>query len=72
MEERAYFDLIRQAGFEEIRIVARHFLGPTELEEMASCPGPEFTPRPEKEDLAVVQGTVTSIKFTAAKPLPRR
>jgi hypothetical protein len=31
MEERAYFDLIRQADFEEIRIVARHFLGPTEL-----------------------------------------
>jgi hypothetical protein len=39
---------------------------------MASCPGPEFTPRPEKVDLAAVQGTVTSIKFTAAKPLPRR
>jgi arsenite methyltransferase len=72
MEERAYFDLIRQAGFEEIRIVARHFLGPTELEEMASCPGPEFTPRPEKEDLVAVQGTVTSNKFTATKPFPRR
>jgi SAM-dependent methyltransferase len=72
MEEQAYFDLILQAGFEEIRIVARHSLGPAELEEMASCPSPEFTPRPEKEDLVAVQGTVTSIKFTAAKPLPRR
>jgi arsenite methyltransferase len=72
MEEQAYFGLILQAGFEEIRIVARHFLGPTELEEMASCPSAEFTPRPEKEDLAAVQGTVTSIKFTATKPLPRR
>jgi arsenite methyltransferase len=72
MEEQAYFDLIKKAGFEEIRIVARHSLGPTELEEMASCPGPEFSPRPEKEDLAAVQGTVTSIKFTAAKPIPRR
>ena len=68
MEEQAYFDLIKKAGFEKIRIVARHSLGPTELEEMASCPGPEFAPRPEKEDLAAVQGTVTSIKFTAAKP----
>ena len=27
MEEQAYFDLILQAGFEEIRIVARHSLG---------------------------------------------
>jgi ubiquinone/menaquinone biosynthesis C-methylase UbiE len=72
MEEQAYFDLIKKAGFEKIRIVARHSLGPMELEEMASCPGPEFALRPEKEDLAVVQGTVTSIKFTATKPLPRR
>ena len=72
VEEQAYFDLIRQAGFEEIRIVARHTLGPTELEEMASCPSPEFTPCPEKEDLVAVQGTVTSIKFTAAKPFPRQ
>jgi arsenite methyltransferase len=68
MEEQAYFNLIKKAGFEKIHIVARHSLGPTELEEMASCPGPEFAPRPEKEDLAAVQGTVTSIKFTAAKP----
>ena len=72
MEEQAYLDLILQAGFEEIRIVARHTLGPTELEEMASCPSPEFTPRPEKEDLVAVQGTVMSIKFTAPKPFPRR
>jgi SAM-dependent methyltransferase len=68
MEEQAYFNLIKKAGFEKINIVARHSLGPTEPEEMASCPGPEFAPRPEKEDLAAVQGTVTSIKFTAAKP----
>ena len=72
MEERAYFDLIRQAGFEKIRIVARHSFASAELEEMASCPSPEFTPRPEKEDLVAVQGTVMSIKFTATKPLPRR
>jgi ubiquinone/menaquinone biosynthesis C-methylase UbiE len=72
MEETAYFDLIKNAGFEEIRIVAKHSLGPSELEEMASCPGPEFTPRPEREDLGAVQGTVLSIKFTAARPLPGR
>jgi arsenite methyltransferase len=69
MEEQAYLDLIGKAGFEEIHIVARHPLGPSELEEMACCPGPEFTPRPEKEDLAAVQGKVTSIKFNAVKPL---
>jgi hypothetical protein len=39
----------KKAGFEKIRSVARHSLGPTELEEMAYCPGPEFAPRPEKE-----------------------
>ncbi len=69
MEEQAYFNLIGKVGFEEIRIVARHPLEPSELEEMASCPGPEFTPCPEKEDLAAVQGKVTSIKFNAVKPL---
>ena len=69
MEEQAYLHLIGNAGFEEIRIVARHPLEPSELEEMACCPGAEFTARPEKEDLAAVQGKVTSIKFTAVKPL---
>jgi len=39
-----------------------------ELEAMACCPGEEFTPAPAKGDLAVVQGKVTSIKFTAVKP----
>jgi hypothetical protein len=72
MEEQAYFDLIGNAGFEEIRIVARHPLGPSELEEMACCPGSEFTPRSGKEDLAAVQGKVTSIKFTALKPLSQQ
>ena len=67
MEEQAYLDLVGKAGFEEIHIVARHPLEPSELEEMACCPGPEFTRRPEKEDLAAVQGKVTSIKFNAVK-----
>jgi len=38
------------------------------LTAMATCPGEEFTPAPAKEDLAVVQGNVVSIKFTAIKP----
>jgi len=42
-------------------------LTPQELEAMASCPGEEFTPATAKEDLAVVQGNVVSIKFTATK-----
>ena len=69
MEEQAYFDLIGKVGFEEIRFVARQPLGSSELEEMASCPGPEFTLQPAAEDLAAVQGKVTSIKFTTVKPL---
>jgi hypothetical protein len=35
---------------------------------MASCPGGDFTPAPASEDLAMVQGKVASIKFTAYKP----
>ncbi len=70
MEEHAYFELIKKAGFEEIQIIARHPLAPKELEEMARCPGPEFTPAQEPADLAAVQGKVTSVKFTAVKPLP--
>jgi len=39
-----------------------------ELEEMAGCPGEEFTPPAPTEDLEQVQGKVTSAKFTAIKP----
>jgi hypothetical protein len=34
---------------------------------MACCPGAEFTPPPGKEDLALVDGRVASVKFTAVK-----
>jgi ubiquinone/menaquinone biosynthesis C-methylase UbiE len=71
MEEQAYLELIKQAGFEELHIVTKHTLDPKELEEMARCPGPEFTPLSENEDMAGVQGKLTSIKFTAVKPLTR-
>jgi hypothetical protein len=39
-----------------------------ELKAMASCPGEEFTPLPNNEDLEIVQGKVDSFKFTAIKP----
>lgn len=68
IDEQSYFDIIRKAGFRQVEIVARHALASQELDEMACCPGPEFTPAPAKEDLAVVQGKVVSIKFTALKP----
>ena len=65
--EEDYWETVRQAGFTEIKIVARHTLTAEELEAMASCPGKEFTPAPAKEDLGVVQGKVMSAKFTAIK-----
>lgn len=67
--ENEYLKKVKEVGFAEIQIVAHHLLTPEELEAMARCPGEEFTPAPAKEDLAVVQGRVKSIKFTAIKPL---
>jgi len=68
IDEDSYFEIVRKAGFRKVEVVARHQLSPKELEAMACCPGPGFTPAPAKEDLDVVQGKVTSIKFTAVKP----
>jgi len=67
IEEEHYFQIVQDAGFTAVELVARHPLQPKELEEMACCPGPEFTPAPEKEDVASVQGKVVSIKFKASK-----
>jgi SAM-dependent methyltransferase len=66
--EEAYWATIKEAGFVDVTIVSRHALTSQELTAMASCPGEEFTPAPAKEDLAVVQGNVVSLKFTALKP----
>lgn len=68
IDEDSYFEMVRKAGFTQVETVARHTLPPKELEAMACCPGPEFTPAPAREDLDVVQGKVTSVKFTAVKP----
>ncbi len=66
IDEDTYFRIVREVGFRQINVISDHPLPPKELEAMASCPGKEFTPAPAKEDLALVQGKVTSIKFTAA------
>ena len=65
--EEDYWRTMRQVGFAEVQIVARHLLTPEELEGMACCPGEEFTPPPSKEDRVAVEGKVTSVKFTAMK-----
>ena len=68
IEEDTYFEVLHDTGFADIEVVARHPLESKELEEMACCPGPEFTPAPATEDLASVGGKVVSIKFRASKP----
>jgi SAM-dependent methyltransferase len=65
--EEDYWQMVRHAGFAGIRVVARHLLSPEELEAMACCPGEEFTPPPSREDRALVEGKVASVKFTAVK-----
>ncbi len=65
--EEDYWQTVREAGFAEIHVVARHSLTFKELESMACCPGEAFTPAPAKGALAAVQGRVTSLKFTTAK-----
>jgi arsenite methyltransferase len=67
IEEERYFQIVQDAGFNAVEFVARHPLQPKELEEMACCPGPEFTSIPAKEDIASVDGKVISIKFRASK-----
>ncbi len=66
--EEDYWQTVKKAGFTEIQIVARHTLTPEELKAMACCPGEEFTPPPNNEDLVIVEGKVDSVKFTAVKP----
>jgi SAM-dependent methyltransferase len=65
--EDDYWEVVRQAGFEEFKIIARHTLTPEELKAMACCPGEDFFPAPAKEDIESVQGKVTSVKFKAVK-----
>ncbi len=68
IQEEVYFEIVKNAGFEGVQVIARHLLATKELDTMASCPGPEFTPAPDKADLDMVQGKVASVKFIAFKP----
>ena len=62
------FEILRTVGFVALEVVAHRLLSSKELEEMACCPGPEFTPPPDKADFELVQGKVGTIKFRAFKP----
>lgn len=64
-----YWQVVMKAGFIEIQVISQHTLTSEELTAMAGCPGIEFTPSPSSEDLSAVQGKVSSIKFTAYKPI---
>jgi len=61
------WNTLKNAGFTEINVVARHLLSDPELDGMACCPGVEYTPAPAADDLNQVYGKVESVKFTAIK-----
>lgn len=67
--EGDYWETIRGEGFTEIEVVARQALDAVGLKAIACCPGEDYSAAPPDEDLAVVQGKVLSVKFTAWKPL---
>lgn len=68
VDKEPYFETIRNIGFTEVNLIAQHLLASKELDEMACCPGAEYTPAPDEEDVAVTQNKIASIKFTAIKP----
>jgi SAM-dependent methyltransferase len=68
MPEHEYLDLVAEAGFTDIHVVSCHRLGSQEVEAMARCPGPEFSPPVDPDDLLAVEDGMASIKFTARRP----
>lgn len=68
IDKESYFEIIRNIGFINVNLVAQHLLASKELDEMACCPGTEYTPVPAEEDVAVTQNKIASIKFIAIKP----
>jgi len=70
--EKDYLEIVKKAGFKDIRVVKRHLFTSEEVFMMSQCPGPEFVPATDPEDLKALEGKATSIKFTAIKPLVRR
>ena len=65
--EDEYLKIVQDVGFSQLQVVARHILGPKELDEMASCPGKKFSPTFSEEKLAQMEGKIVSTKFTAVK-----
>ncbi len=68
--ERNYWQAVRNAGFSEVQIVARHNLTPEELQAMACCPGETSALPPARVILLLSKEKWPALKFTAAKPLP--
>lgn len=66
--EQDYWQTLKNAGFADVHVVARHTLVGAGLDEMSRCPGPEYTPAPASEDLDQIRGKVESVKFVAVKP----
>ena len=66
--EDEYLKIVQEAGFGQIKVVARHILEPKELDEMATCPGKKFSPAFSEEKLAQMQRKIVSTKFVAVKP----
>jgi len=65
--EDEYLKIVQDVGFSQFQVVARHILGPKELDEMASCPGKKFSPTFSEEKLTQMQGKIVNTKFTAVK-----
>lgn len=67
IHEDEYLKIVQDAGFGQLKVVARHILDPKELDEMASCPGKKYSPTFSDEKLAQIQGKIVSTKFTGIK-----
>ena len=68
LEENEYLNIVKEAGFKEIKVVIRHPLTPPEVTKMASCPTEELISPVTKEDIVQARGKIVSLKFTAIKP----
>jgi len=68
LEENEYLNIVKEAGFKDIKVVIRHPLTPPEVTKMASCPTEELISPVTKEDIVQARGKIASLKFTAIKP----
>ncbi|MBU2100690.1 methyltransferase domain-containing protein, partial [Candidatus Micrarchaeota archaeon] len=66
--EKDYLNIVKKAGFKDIKVVKRHIFTPGEVYMMSRCPGDEFVPATDPKYLKVLEGKAASIKFTAVKP----